>query len=199
MVNTCIWRKRRCRLLHKFPALCLLLDQGAVGVEFHFHFDLLETPVISDQSLADDIEGAITFILQAEIIFQIYAAFDDLTTAIAFELESVVSFFASGSCAAKEIFEEAHMIPFKKVSVVSIQVRRTLTLLDQRDHLRISSIFSNSSSLNFKLFNAARLSSSCLTLLAPINAEVIAGLRKTQAIAIWARDCPRCCASSLSF
>src|SRR5215208_5469496 len=87
---------------------------------------------------------------------------------------------------------------------VSIHPPKSFGLLDQRPSQRyqlfkIDSIRSSSSSLNFRLFNEARLTSSCFTLLAPIRAEVTAGFLKTQAIAICARDCPRSCASSLSF
>jgi hypothetical protein len=55
-----------------------------------------------------------------------------------------------------------------------------------------------SSGVNSVLPAAARFSSSCATLLAPISAEVTRWSRSTQLMAIWASDWPRARAISLS-
>ena len=60
------------------------------------------------------------------------------------------------------------------------------------------SIDLNSSSENCRLFNASKELSSCSTLRAPISAEVTAGLRRTQAMAICARLWPRALAIPFS-
>jgi hypothetical protein len=71
---------------------------------------LLETPVVPDQSLADQVKRALTFVFEAEVVVQVHAAFDDLATAITFHFECIVSFFGFGGRAPEEIFEEAHII-----------------------------------------------------------------------------------------
>src|SRR5919197_2037265 len=96
-------------LFHEFSSLGLLFDQLTIGGEFHFHFDLLKTAVITYQSLADDVIAFVIFIFKAKVVAQVDATLDDLTTAIAFYVEGVVSFFRFGRTAtAKEVFEEAH-------------------------------------------------------------------------------------------
>ena len=60
------------------------------------------------------------------------------------------------------------------------------------------SIASSSSCEISRLSSTARLSSSCLTLLAPISTEVTRSSRSTQASASWASDWPRAWAISLS-
>jgi hypothetical protein len=109
------------RLLYELSTLDLLFDQLTRGCEFHFHFDLLETAVVPDQSLANQIESFIPFIFKAEVIIQVHAAFDDLATAITFDLEGVVSFFGFGGSAAEEVFEEAHKSPFMSLRVFEKQ------------------------------------------------------------------------------
>ena len=99
-----------CCLLHKLSTLCLLLDQRAFGREFQFHFDLLETTVIADQSFTDDVESAVVFIFQAEVVVQVDAALDNLATAIAFYIKGIVTFLGFGRGSAKKILEEAHVI-----------------------------------------------------------------------------------------
>src|SRR6185503_1697358 len=86
----------------------LLLDQFPVGCEFHFYFDLLEAAVIPDQAFAHKIDGAIAFIVQAEVVVQVHAPFDDLAAAIAFDMEGVIAFLWPGPTPAEEFFEEAH-------------------------------------------------------------------------------------------
>ena len=54
--------------------------------------------------------------------------------------------------------------------------------------LAFLSIFLSSSLVNFKLFNAAKLSFSWATERTPIKADVTALLFKTQASANWERD-----------
>src|SRR5215216_962340 len=93
-------------LLHKRPAVDIFLDQFPCGSELHFHFDLLETAVCSYQTLADEIR--VSFIGKAEIVIQVHTAFDDLATALAFDLEDIKPFFRFGRCSTKEVFEEAH-------------------------------------------------------------------------------------------
>src|SRR6266446_10091604 len=63
---------------------------------------------------------------------------------------------------------------------------------------RTPSILRNSSAENARFFSAATLSSTCSTLLVPTSALVTRGSRKTQATAISASDCPRCCATAFS-
>ena len=96
----------------KLAAGGLLLDELTVGSEAHFHFDLLETAVVADQSLADEIDRFVTFVVKAEVIVQVDAAFDDLTAAVALHVEDVIALIRLGIQAAKEIFEEAHVLPF---------------------------------------------------------------------------------------
>jgi hypothetical protein len=96
-------------LFRECSALSLLLDQCTLGVELHLHFDALETAIftVSDQSFADKI--VIAFIAETEIVVQVHAAFDDLTAAIAFYVEDVVSFCGFGEpAAAEDVFEETH-------------------------------------------------------------------------------------------
>jgi hypothetical protein len=95
-------------LFNERSALYLLLNQGAFGCEFHFHFDLLEAPVGSNESFADKVDGTVTFIVKAKIIVQVHAAFDDLTAAITFHFECVESLFRFGGTTTEEIFKEAH-------------------------------------------------------------------------------------------
>src|SRR5215208_453429 len=102
----------RCCLLNKLSTLCLLLDQRPFRREFQFHLNLLEATVIADQSFTDDVESTVVFIFQAEVVIQINATLDNLAAAIAFYIKGVVSFFGFGRCAAKEILEEAHKLPF---------------------------------------------------------------------------------------
>ena len=99
-------------LINKLSALCLSFDQLTCGREFHFHFDLLKASVGSNESFADKVDGAVTFIFKAEVVVQVHPAFDDLAAAITFHFERVVSFFWFGGRAAEEIFEEAHKSPF---------------------------------------------------------------------------------------
>ena len=84
--------------------------QLALCIKRQLHFDLLEAAVCSaDQAFADD--EAIAVIIQAEIVIQVHATFDDLTAAIAFHEEDVEAFIRFGGCSsAEEIFEEAHVI-----------------------------------------------------------------------------------------
>jgi hypothetical protein len=60
----------------------------------------------------------IPFVLNAEIVVQIHAPFDDLATAIAFYAEDIISFFRFCGCAAEETFEETH----KYLSVIPTSV-----------------------------------------------------------------------------
>ena len=99
-------------LIYEFATLGLLLDQLALGCEFHFHFDLLETSVISNESFPNQVKGAVTFIFKAEVVVQVHAALDDLATAITFHVECVISFFGFGGTTTEKIFEEAHKSPF---------------------------------------------------------------------------------------
>jgi hypothetical protein len=68
----------------------------------------LETPVVSNESFADQVKGTVAFIFKAEIVVQVHAALDDLAAAITFHFEGIVSFFRFGGSPAEEIFEEAH-------------------------------------------------------------------------------------------
>jgi hypothetical protein len=69
---------------------------------------LLKAAIVTDQSFADEIDRAITFILQAEVVVQVHAAFDHLAAAITFYMETVISFFRFGSYPPEEFFEKAH-------------------------------------------------------------------------------------------
>jgi len=97
-------------LFNEFSALYLLFDQFTRGREFHFYFDLLETPVVPDQSFADQVNCGVPLIFKAEVIVQVHPAFNDLTAAIAFNFEHMVSLFRFGRTTAEEVFEEAHII-----------------------------------------------------------------------------------------
>ena len=74
----------------------LLLDQFTVGREFHFHFDLLETAIVADQSFVDEVDCVVAVIVQAEIVIEVDAAFDDLSAAVAFYVEDVIAFLGLG-------------------------------------------------------------------------------------------------------
>jgi hypothetical protein len=81
---------------------------------------LLETAIVPYQSFADKVNRLITIVVKAEVVVQVDATFDNLTAAIAFDVEGVVSFFVFGSSApTKEIFEEAHdRLSFLETSMV---------------------------------------------------------------------------------
>jgi len=70
--------------------------------------------------------------------------------------------------------------------------------LHKAGHFIIFSIAFNSSAENSSFLSVSTLSSICLTELAPISTEVIRLSFRTQANAICASDCPRCCAISFS-
>ena len=103
---------RPCDLFHKRSALDGLLDQRPSGCELHFHFDPLEAFVISHDDFAAEVDVLIAFEVQAEVVIQVDAAFDDLAAATALDLEDVISFFRFGGITAEEFFEEAHCLPF---------------------------------------------------------------------------------------
>ena len=85
-------------LFHKYSTLNLLFDQCTRGGELHLHFDALETSAaIAHQHLATEVDSAgIAFEFGAEIVIQVKTSFNDLATAIAFDLECMVSFFRHG-------------------------------------------------------------------------------------------------------
>ncbi len=85
------------------------IDQLFFGRELHFHFDLLETAIVSHQDFAAEIYIAAVNIFQAEVIIQVHAAFDDLAAALAFDLEYIITFFMLLG-PAEEVFEEAHVV-----------------------------------------------------------------------------------------
>src|SRR5690348_10754825 len=89
----------------------LLLDQCPGRGKLHCHFDLLEAAIVSDQSFADEIDRAVPFIIQAEIVVQVHAPFDDLAAAITFHMEGVVALFRFGSPTTEDFFEKTHSVP----------------------------------------------------------------------------------------
>jgi hypothetical protein len=117
------------RLFHQNPAPDLLLDQFPVRAELHFDFDLLETAILSDQPLADEIDCVIAFIVQAEVVVKVHAPFDDLAAAIAFDVEGVIPFFRPGGFAAEKFFEKAHDLPFMSLQDAGEAISRLAGLI----------------------------------------------------------------------
>jgi hypothetical protein len=88
-------------LFHKRSALSLLPDQRSSGSELHFDFDLLEAKTAAHQHLAAEVDILVIFEVQAELVVQVDAAFDNLAAAVAFYLEDVISLFRLGGFAAE--------------------------------------------------------------------------------------------------
>jgi hypothetical protein len=123
-------------LLYKLSALGLLLDQFTCGCEFHLSLDLLETPVVPDQSFADQVKGTVAFIFKTEVVVQVHPALDDLAAAITFHFESVVSFFGFGGRTAEEIFKEAHKLPFMSLRG-SLRATEAISRLTDKFHREV--------------------------------------------------------------
>jgi len=108
-------------MFHPVPAA----RSFAVGGELYFHFDALEAAIVTYQSFTDKI--AVPSSLRPEIVVQVHAPCDDLTAAIAFYVEYIVSFFRFGGPTAEEIFEEAHGMPFMSLRASRFAVSEAIS------------------------------------------------------------------------
>jgi hypothetical protein len=78
----------------------------------------LEAASAAHYSLAADVDLAVIFIFDAQVVVEVDTAFDDLAAAIAFDFEGVIVLFRFGGRTAEEVFEKAHDIPFNSTLVV---------------------------------------------------------------------------------
>jgi hypothetical protein len=85
----------------------VLFEQLTGGVEFQLDFDALEAAVFTNENLAGMENVAAFFILDAEVVVQVHATFDDFSAAVAFDGEGVIALLWFGR-SAEEFFEEVH-------------------------------------------------------------------------------------------
>ena len=95
---------------HERSALRMFLDHPPRGRELERHLDLLKATPAAHDPLADVIDFAIVFVFNAQVVIQIHATFDDLTAAITFDVECVISILWFGGWTAEEFFKEVHIV-----------------------------------------------------------------------------------------
>ena len=81
-------------------------------------FDALKAFVFAHQGFAGVVGVAAFCIFRAEVVFEVYTAFDDFSAAFAFDGEDVIFFIGFGGGGVEEFFEEVHGGPYVKTSEV---------------------------------------------------------------------------------